>query len=114
LTKNFFALMQFRWTKAVGACALLAFLNLLPFLGLWLAPGWGKLGFGVACAAIAALYFGLSRWLPVSPWHVLVSPLSTILLIYTMVRSMAHAARHRGVVWRGTRYSLEELRRGLV
>jgi hypothetical protein len=35
-------------------------------------------------------------------------------MAFTLLRSMAHAARHKGVVWRGTRYSLEELRRGWV
>ena len=45
LTKNFFALMLFRWPRALGACLLLAFLNLMPFLGVWLAPGWAKAGY---------------------------------------------------------------------
>ncbi len=114
LTKNFFALMQFRWAKALGACLLLSFLNVLPFVGVSLAPGWAKLGFAVALASLAVLYVGLSRRLPVSPAYALLHPISTILLVYTMLRSMAHAVRHQGVVWRGTRYPLDELRKGLV
>jgi hypothetical protein len=114
LTKNMFASMQYRWSRAAGAGLLFIFLNLVPFLGLLLAPGWARLPYLVAVAAIAALYAGLSRLLPVSPLYVLLHPVSSLLLLYTMLRSMAHTLRHGGVVWRGTRYSLEELRKGMV
>jgi hypothetical protein len=34
--------------------------------------------------------------------------------MYTMLRSMLLTLWHGGVVWRGTKYPLEELKRGLV
>ena len=114
LTKNMFALMEFRWAKAIGACVLLAIFGIGPFLGLALAPGWSRLPYAAAVACIALLYAGITRKLRISPLYFTLHPVGTLLLIYTMLRSMAHAARHRGVVWRGTRYSLEELRKGLV
>ncbi len=114
LTKNLFASMMFRWKRAVGACLALLFLGLMPFLGVWLAPGWAKAGFAVALAAMAGLYLGMSRRSPIPAWYFFTHPFSTLLLVYAMLRSMGHAWRHGGVVWRGTRYSLEELRRGLV
>jgi glycosyltransferase involved in cell wall biosynthesis len=114
LTKNMFASMQFNWVRAIGASILFCFLNLFPFAGLVLAPGWAKLPFAIALVAVAALYAGLSRLLPVSAAYVVLHPISSLLLLYTLARSMAHAARHRGVIWRGTWYSLEDLRRGMV
>ncbi|HVZ60619.1 MAG TPA: glycosyltransferase [Terriglobales bacterium] len=114
LTKNMFASMQFRWGKAVGACFLLCFLNLLPFFGLVFAHGWARLPFAIAILALAALYAGLSRLMPVSAFYVFLHPISTVLLLYTMARSMAHTLRHGGVVWRGTLYSMDELKKGLV
>ena len=114
LTKNMFASMQFNWARAIGASVLFCFLNLFPFAGLLLAQGWAKVPFAIALAAVAALYGGLSRLMPVSAAWVVVHPLSSLLLLYTLARSMAHAARHRGVIWRGTWYSLEELRKGMV
>ncbi len=114
LTKNLFAAMMFRWKRALGACLALLFLNLMPFAGAWLAPGWAKAGFLVALGALAGLYLGMSRRSPIPAWYFVTHPLSTLLLLYAMLRSMGHAWRHGGVVWRGTRYSLEELRRGLV
>lgn len=114
LTKNMFALMEFRRAKAIGACVLLAIFGPGPFVGLALAPAWARLPYAVAVAAIAVLYAGLARRMHISPLYFLLHPVGTVLLIYTMLRSMAHVTRHGGVVWRGTRYSLEELKKGMV
>jgi len=41
-------------------------------------------------------------------------PISTALFLYILVRSMAVTLWQDGVVWRGTRYPLDELRKGMV
>ena len=114
LTKNLFALMQFRPAKALGACALWLFLNLMPLLGAIFAPGWAKLPYIAALAGFAGIYIGMARRTAVPAWTFLFHPVSALLIVYTMLRSMAHTLRHRGVIWRGTRYELEELRKGMV
>jgi len=114
LTKNLFALMQFRPAKALGASALWLFLNLMPIIGAAFAAGWARLPYIAALAAIAAIYIGMGRRTSVPAWTFLLHPVSALLLVYTMLRSMAHTLRHRGVIWRGTRYELEELRKGMV
>ncbi len=114
LTKNLYALMQFRWPKALGACALLLIFNFFPLVGIALAPGWAKAPYGMALACIAALHYGMGRRTTVPAWTFLLYPVSTALIVFTMLRSIAHVARHGGVVWRGTRYDVEELRRGMV
>lgn len=114
LTKNLFALMQFRVGKALGACALWLFFNLMPLIGAVLAPGWARLPYIAALAALAGIHAGMARRTAVPAWTFLFHPVSALLIVYTMLRSMAHTLRHRGVVWRGTRYELEELRKGMV
>jgi glycosyltransferase involved in cell wall biosynthesis len=114
LTKNFFALMHFSVYRALGACFLLLFFNITPFVLIWFAVGWAKIGFAVALFAIFCLYLGMSWYSPIYPFYFFFHPISTGLLIYTMFVSMTHTLRNDGVIWRGTRYSLEELRRGLV
>ena len=114
LTKNMFALMLFRWPRTLGAAFLLLVLNIGPFAGVPLASGWSRLGYAVAVAAIAALYARMAPPLGVSPLYFLLHPVAGLLFAYTLLRSALHTLRHGGIVWRGTKYSLEELRRGLV
>jgi len=112
LTKNFFALMLFQWPRTLASCLVLLFLNLGPFLGIIFAPGWATAGYAGAFLAIAALYVGISRKIEISPAYVLLHPVSTLLLVYTILRSMFVTLWHGGVVWRGTIYPLKELRKG--
>jgi glycosyltransferase involved in cell wall biosynthesis len=114
LTKNFFALMQFSVARALSAVFLLLFFNVLPFVAIWLAPGWAKSGYVVSLVAIFCLYLGMSWNMPIRPYYFFFHPISAGLLVYTMFKSMTHTLRNDGVIWRGTRYSLAELRRGLV
>ncbi len=114
LTKNFFALMHFSVARALCGIFILLFFNILPFVGIWFAHGWAKSGFAVALGAIFCLYIGMSQNMPIWPYYFFFHPISTGLLVYTMLRSMMHTLRNDGVVWRGTHYSLDELRRGLV
>ncbi|MGH9556814.1 MAG: glycosyltransferase [Terriglobales bacterium] len=114
LTKNMFALMLYRWPRTLGAVFFLLVLNLGPFIALLLAPGWSRIGYGVAVAAIALLYSGIARHLGISRLYFLLHPAAALLFSYTLLRSAFHVARNGGVVWRGTRYSLEELKKGLV
>jgi len=114
LTKNFFAVLSFQWLRTLISAFGLAFLNLMPFLGVWLAHGWERLPYGIALGAMFLIYFGISRRSGVPAYYFLLHPLSTALFIYTLMRSMFHTLWNDGIVWRGTRYPLEELRKGMV
>jgi cellulose synthase/poly-beta-1,6-N-acetylglucosamine synthase-like glycosyltransferase len=114
LTKNFFAVMSFQWPRALISCFALAFLNLMPFLGVWLAHGWAKIPYGIALLSMYLIYFGMSGMSSVPSYYFFLHPVSTLLFVYTMMRSMMVTLWHGGVTWRGTKYPLEELKRGLV
>lgn len=114
LTKNMFSLLQFRWGKSVGALLLLLALNFIPPAGAIWAPGWAKVSYVAALACIAGIHVGMSQRTEVPAWTFFLYPISALLMAFTLARSMAHAFVHKGVVWRGTRYSLEELRKGWV
>src|ERR1700683_2136535 len=114
LTKNFFAVLSFQWWRTLIAAFALAFLNLMPFLGVWLAHGWERLPYAIALGSMFLIYLGMSwRW-GVSAFYFVLHPVSTALFIYTLLRSMAHTLWNDGIVWRGTKYPLEELRKGMV
>jgi cellulose synthase/poly-beta-1,6-N-acetylglucosamine synthase-like glycosyltransferase len=114
LTKNFFAVMSFQWPRAVLSCLALAFLNLMPFLGVCLAHGWARVPYAIALLSMFLIYYGMSGMSAVPSYYFFLHPLSTLLFVYTMLRSMMVTLWHGGVTWRGTKYPLEELKRGLV
>jgi glycosyltransferase involved in cell wall biosynthesis len=114
LTKNFFAVLSFQWPRTLLAAFGLAFLNLGPFLGLGLAHGWQRLPYAVAMAAMFSIYVGMSLRSGVPAYYFLLHPVSTAMFIYTLLRSMGHALWNDGIIWRGTKYPLEELRKGMV
>ena len=87
---------------------------LLPFVATFWAPGLAKVPYALALFSVFCMYVGMSWYSPISPLFVLLHPVATLLLGYTMMRSMFHALRNDGIVWRGTRYPLEQLKSGLV
>ncbi len=114
LTKNFFALLSFQWPRTVASIVALAFLNLGPFLGLGMAHGWARLPYAIALASLFGIYWGMSSLSDVRPYYFLLHPVSTVVVTYTVARSMILTMWQGGIVWRGTKYSLDELRRGMV
>jgi glycosyltransferase involved in cell wall biosynthesis len=114
LTKNFFAILSFQRWRTFLTAFVLAFLNLLPFFGVMFAHGWERLPYAIALASMFLVYVGMSWYSKVRPYYFVLHPVSATLFIYTLLRSMFQTLRNDGVVWRGTRYSLDELKRGMV
>ena len=114
LTKNFFAILSFQAWRTVISAIGLAFVNLGPFLGVFLAHGWARLPYAVALGSMFLIYLGMSWRSAVPPYYFFLHPVSTILFIYTLLRSMILTLWNDGIVWRGTKYPLEELRKGMV
>jgi glycosyltransferase involved in cell wall biosynthesis len=114
LTKNFFAVLSFQWWRTLISAFGLAFLNYGPFLGIWLAHGWARVPYVIALGSMFLIYIGMSWRSSVPPYYFLLHPVSTTLFIYTLLRSMFLTLWNDGIVWRGTKYPLEELRKGMV
>ena len=114
LTKNFFAVLSFQWWRTVASVFGLFFLNLGPFLGIWLAHGWARVPYVVALGSMFLIYLGMSFKSSIPPYYFLLHPISTMMFEYTLIRSMVLTLRNDGVIWRGTKYPLEELRKGVV
>jgi hypothetical protein len=113
LDKNFFALMRFNVAIVLVALVGMAILNLGPFLGVVFAPGWAKIGYTAALIALALLYVGMSSKSHVSPLYFFVHPISSCLFLFTLIRSAYLTIANGGVIWRGTKYSLDELKKNL-
>jgi glycosyltransferase involved in cell wall biosynthesis len=114
LTKNFFAVLSFQWWRAAATVVAMAFLNLMPFAGVFLAHGWARAPYGVALFGMFSIYVGMSLRSAVPFYYFALHPVSTVLFLYTLVKSTVLTLWDDGIMWRGTKYDLAELRKGMV
>lgn len=110
MTKNLFALFGFRVSLLLGCCAAVAIFVFLPVAGLFLPAT--LIPALIAIASIAWIYRLTGRLSEISPWYAALFPASAALFIYSLLRSMLVTLWQGGVTWRGTFYSLTELRKG--
>jgi len=112
VTKNFFAAASY----SLGIVAAQSFgifcTNILPFVALPFLRGWPLAFDAFAVAAALGFHAGVAVVMRVSPLYALTDPLGAILFTYMLLRSTVVTMWQGGIVWRGTFYSLEELRRG--
>jgi glycosyltransferase involved in cell wall biosynthesis len=114
VTKNFFAGAGYNLgVVALGITGLLL-LNVAPFFGVLLGHGWIRIFAAAALALILCFHTGVAVTMRVSPLYSLTHTLGAILLSYMLLRSTFVTLKQGGIVWRGTFYPLEELKRGSV
>jgi len=114
VTKNFFAGASFSlWLVALSIAGSLLF-NVLPFAAVFFLHGWALVFALVAVVVMLVFHAGVDVVMRVSPLYALTFPLGALILGYMLLRSTVVTLRQGGIVWRGTFYALEELRRGLV
>jgi glycosyltransferase involved in cell wall biosynthesis len=111
LEKNLFAFLQFRISLVLAVCALTFFLCVCPFLGILLVPGWAKAAFAVAVVLIALVYTLSGRLMGTSPLLFLTCPIAALVFEFAALQSAFLALRDGAITWRGTKYSLDELRK---
>ena len=113
LEKNAFSGFNYSLPFVVVGSLGLVYLNLTPFVGL-LTPGPARRWAALGLSALAALYALQAERTGVAPAHVALHPLGLALFLVAVWRATYLALRRGGIEWRGTFYSLDELRRGLV
>ena len=102
LTKNMFAVLSFQWWRALASASGLIFLNILPFAGVVLAHGWARAPYAIALAAMFGIYVGMSRMSDIPAYYIALHPVSSVLFVYILLRSMVLTLGRGGVIWRGT------------
>jgi hypothetical protein len=112
--KNFFAGAQFRLSVAAAQILALLVMNVLPFAGLFFGHGWIRVFAAVSVLIVTCFHLGVDMVMRVSPLYCLTLPLGAVIVSYMILRSTIITLRQGGIIWRGTFYPLDELRRGLV
>jgi hypothetical protein len=112
--KNFYA--------AAGYSPWMAGAQLLAILSAWIFPwvalpfvhGWGRI-FAIAAITVSMLaQAGAAREFRVSWFYALTQPVGAAIFFWMLLRSTIVTIRNGGIRWRGTFYSLEELKKGVV
>ena len=107
-TKNMFSGVGYRVSLVLGGCLWITVFCLLPGLGILV--GVVRVPAVVTMLAVAAIYRVCSERSGISAWYMLLFPLSALIFIVALLRSMVVVPRRGGVEWRGTLYPLKELR----
>ena len=114
VTKNFFASAGYNLAVAILSAAAVFLANVAPFVALFAAHGWTRIFAAIAVAIAVGFHVGVSIEVRVSPLYALTHPVGAVLFCYMLLRSTVVTLWQGGVMWRGTFYPLEELRRGVV
>jgi GT2 family glycosyltransferase len=112
LTKNIFAVFDYRVPAVLLAATGLTLLCIAPAV-LLAVPG-ARVPAILAWAAAAGLYRLSGRISKLPAWFAAGMPLGALLVLYAMLRSTLITLIDGGVTWRGTFYSLADLRRSRV
>jgi glycosyltransferase involved in cell wall biosynthesis len=109
MTKNLFSAFRFYISLALLACLWLLTFCAAPAIGLFFAPT--RVPAILTLIAVTYAYRLLSRHFGISTWNVLFFPFSALVFVFALLRSMLITLRQGGIIWRGTFYSLPELRK---
>lgn len=110
LEKNGFAVYRYRASLLLIACLGLAVQAVLPLAAIAVG-GWSRAAGLLTCVAIGLVYAANRRVTQVSPWTAVLFGPAVAIVTFALFRSMILVLVRQGVNWRGTRYSLEILRR---
>jgi cellulose synthase/poly-beta-1,6-N-acetylglucosamine synthase-like glycosyltransferase len=110
LEKNAFAVTRFR-TPLQLLASLSPLLHAVVPLAAIFSGGWNAVAGILAYIGLILVYQSSRRATRVNAWYALTFAPAVLLLAWAMLRSMVLALARDGVVWRGTRYPLAELRR---
>lgn len=111
LMKNIFALYSYRVSHAAVAVFGIMVMTVVPFWGLLLAQGTARIFFGLTLLCRFGAFFCNAKAMKVRgtsfPWS-LVTP---YLIISIVVKAVWTTLARQGIHWRGTHYSLQELKK---
>ncbi len=110
MMKNAFAGVEYRFSLVIFSTIMLFAFMLFPFLAIFLTTGKTLLLNVITILAIILIFWDSAQFLGLPRWYVIGFPLATLLFIYILWKSSLKAIFSGGIEWRGTRYSLKELR----
>jgi cellulose synthase/poly-beta-1,6-N-acetylglucosamine synthase-like glycosyltransferase len=113
-TKNFFATSGFKlWLTSLHILGLLL-MFVVPVAALPFVHGWARAFAVIAIVLPLIAEIGVAIEFESQPLYALTYPIGALIFVWMILRSMIVTLWQGGIVWRGTFYPLEELKRGVV
>jgi hypothetical protein len=97
---------------AAGMAVLL--LNVWPFVAIFVVSGLAWVLYLLAVMVMLLFISDANRFYELPWWYAFAHPLSAVLFVYILWKSMALALWTGGITWRGTHYPLAQLRANRV
>ncbi len=110
LQKNAFAALRYSLLLAVTAIIFTFVINIWPFIALFVTTGVVQTTNVGVCILLMAMYAGSAYRMGGRPWLAFAYPAAAAIFIYILLTATARTFFGRGIAWRGTRYSLDELK----
>ncbi len=111
LMKNIFALYSYRIDYVVVALLGIIMLTIVPVWAVFISKGMARIFFVATVLCRVAVFVRNARGMNVSstlfPW----SLLTPYLTVYIIVKAVWTTIKNQGIEWRGTHYSLKELKK---
>jgi hypothetical protein len=113
-TKNFFAASGFKLRLTALQVFGLLLMCVFPALALPFAHGWARVFAGIAVAVPLVIEGMVAREFKTSPAWAVTYPIGAMIFAWMLTRSAIVTLWQGGIVWRGTFYPLDDLKRGVV
>ncbi|MFC0522910.1 glycosyltransferase [Pontibacillus salicampi] len=112
LEKNTFAGLSYSWMLGFIAIVGTLLSQVLPFVTVWSTSGRTQLiSLGIIVLLYTMYVISTRKLTSFSLMVIPVFPLTALLFVYTITKALWKTYKHKGITWRGTFYSLEELRK---
>ena len=110
LMKNAFAGVDYSVMAIVLTTIVQLTLGIWPFIALVITGGWALIVNSAIVLTMLALWVETAREQSLSRWYGIGCPLGILMFIYILWRAMILNIKNDGITWRGTHYSLKELK----
>lgn len=114
LEKNMFAGSDYRLWFAALLCVASFLLNVWPGLAIFFTSGWTWSAYFLVLVTYFLMYWDNARFNGGNPYYGVIFPLGAAIHLYLFVNSTVKTIVNGGIEWRGTRYSLRELKANRV
>lgn len=112
VSKNFFAAASFHLGLVLAHTLIILLAAVVPIAALPFVHGWALVFAAISVAISIGFQAVVGYVLKANPLYGLTQPIGALIYLYMVANSTVLTLRQGGIVWRGTFYSLRELREG--